>query len=52
MINDCYITYSHDGTPRTVTIDGVVYPPDRLRLLLWRGVHLPACCVWRCCLAS
>lgn len=41
MINDCYMTYSHDGTPRFVTIDGIAYPPDRLRLLLWRGVHLP-----------
>jgi hypothetical protein len=42
MINDCYITYQNDGTPRSVTNDGTAYPPDRLRLLLWRGVHLPS----------
>lgn len=40
MIDDCHITYTHNGSPHSITIDGIAYNPDTLRVLLWRGVHL------------
>ena len=40
MINDTHLTYSHDGTPHSLTFDGITYAPAELRLLIWRGAHL------------
>jgi len=41
MINDTHLTYKHDGTPHSLTFDGVVYTPDTLRMLIRRGTELP-----------
>jgi len=40
MINDTHLTYKHDGTPHSLTFDGIVYTPDELRVLIWRGTQL------------